>query len=242
MGRDNRVYKTLSRFRTRSGYYTTGARNFYKSQLKKIIISLILVLIILLIKLIDTKGTNEAIRIVDNIVNKDFDLKEDTKKVIEYAKSITKIPNRVITTFNSNVSKDIPEDFIAPVTRGTVYRSFGNQTKGRNVKVFYKGIDILTTDRKVMAINDGIVIETGRNGILGRYIKIEHQNSIQSVYGYLEKINVTAGKKVSKGQIIGTLSEINNERNLLHLEIWENNTPVNPLNVVDMSLQSSELR
>jgi murein DD-endopeptidase MepM/ murein hydrolase activator NlpD len=242
MGRDNRIYKTLNRFRTRSGYYTTGGKNLYKSQLKKIIISLILVLIILLIKLIDTKGTNEAIRIVDNIVNKDFDLKEDTKKVIEYVKSISKIPNEVITTFNTNVSKDIPEDFIAPVTKGTVYRSFGNQTKSRNIKVFYKGIDILTTDRKVMAITDGIVIETGRNGILGRYIKIEHRNSIQSVYGYLEKVNVTVGKKVRKGQIIGTLSEINNERNLLHLEIWENNTPVNPLNVVDMSLQSSELR
>lgn len=58
----------------------------------------------------------------------------------------------------------------------------------------------------VAAAADGIVIRSansGYNGGYGEVVIISHPNGTQTIYAHLSQVNVTAGSRVSQGQIIG---------------------------------------
>ncbi|SCG83729.1 hypothetical protein DW1_2164 [Proteiniborus sp. DW1] len=93
--RKKRVYNT---------YTNSSGASFYRKQLNKILICIVIVLAVLIIKKINLKLTNNIIRIVDESINYSFDIKEDTKKVIDFVKGAVKLPDKVIETFNSDIS------------------------------------------------------------------------------------------------------------------------------------------
>ena len=55
----------------------------------------------------------------------------------------------------------------------------------------------------VISSIDGTVIETNENELLGKTIKIRHNNDIISTYGCLSEITVTQDEFVLRGQVIG---------------------------------------
>lgn len=102
-----KITRMLNSLRKKRGYNTYNNSNgvsFYRKQLNKIIICIVIVLIVLIIKKANLKFTNNIIRIVDKSINYSFDIKEDTKKVLDFVKGAVKLPNKVIETFNSNTS------------------------------------------------------------------------------------------------------------------------------------------
>lgn len=63
----------------------------------------------------------------------------------------------------------------------------------------------------VYAVSGGQVIETGENGKLGKYIKIQHDGAV-SIYGQCSRIYAKEGKHVRRGQVIGSfMQEENNQ-------------------------------
>ena len=55
----------------------------------------------------------------------------------------------------------------------------------------------------IISIIDGTVIEITENELLGKTIKIRHNNDLISTYGCLSQITVTKEENVIRGQVIG---------------------------------------
>ncbi|MEK6527931.1 MAG: peptidoglycan DD-metalloendopeptidase family protein, partial [Nitrospirota bacterium] len=62
---------------------------------------------------------------------------------------------------------------------------------------------------KLMSVADGIVVGAGDTDLVckgasyGKWIMIQHENGLNSIYGHLSLIKVTAGQRVSAGELIG---------------------------------------
>lgn len=65
----------------------------------------------------------------------------------------------------------------------------------------------------------------------GNYIVIDHGGGVTTLYAHCEKLNVTKGQKVSKGDVIGYVGSAGWSTGYhLHFEIRENNVKKNPSN------------
>jgi murein DD-endopeptidase MepM/ murein hydrolase activator NlpD len=76
----------------------------------------------------------------------------------------------------------------------------------------------------VKSISYGVVLAVGKNNKLSNYIVIE-SGSKTIIYAMLEEAFVSKGDEIKLGEIIGKL---NNENKLLHIEIWEDGTSIDP--------------
>lgn len=218
--------------RAKTGYkYKSKDKNFYKSQFKKILISIIIVCIIIIIKKIDTGVTNEAIKVVNKTINYNFDFKENSKKAIEYVKNLTPFTKEDVPVFNDEGTNEHNKGYVSPVT-GALYKSFGEIKKSSKVKVFNRGVDIVPDKEEVIAISDGVVIESGIDKIYGQYVRIKH-GEIQSLYAGMQNVYVKNGESVITGQKVGSLRDLQNKLKKFHFEIWEDDKPVNPLDRID---------
>lgn len=116
--------------------------------------------------------------------------------------------------------------------RGAVIAGYGSNVDGnRN-----DGIDIsVPQGTPVKAAENGVVIYSG-NGLkeLGNTVLIRHQDGTVTVYGNADKLNVTRGEKVSRGQVIASSGMSGNAaRPKLHFEVRKNATAVNPMTYLD---------
>lgn len=83
---------------------------------------------------------------------------------------------------------------------------------------------------EIISILDGTVIEVSDNEILGKTIKIRHNNDLISTYQSLSEVSVKENENVIRGQIIGksgTCALYNNDSNL-HFELYNQGKTVNP--------------
>ena len=85
------------------------------------------------------------------------------------------------------------------------------------------------TGTPVMATADGLVVSSKYNGTFGNYIEISHGNGYRTVYGHLNKRNVSRGTYVVRGQKIGEVG--NTGRSTaphLHYEVKHHKKRVDP--------------
>jgi len=120
---------------------------------------------------------------------------------------------------------------IAPVL-GLITDGFGRRKDpftGR--KAFHRGLDISARRGKsVLAPADGIVVFAGRNGGLGRTVRVSHGFGFTTVYGHLDKITVEAGEEIQRGEEIGHLGNTGRSTGPhLHYEVHLDGKSVNPL-------------
>jgi len=94
----------------------------------------------------------------------------------------------------------------------------------------HKGLDIcVAPGTPIVATADGVVSFSGSESEYGRLICIEHGHGFSTAYGHLQKLQVQAGDKVTKGQIIGTVGLSGNSTGPhVHYEVRMYNSPVNP--------------
>lgn len=96
------------------------------------------------------------------------------------------------------------------------------------------GVDYgLDTEFEVVSILDGTVMEVVDDEILGKTVKIKHNNDLISVYQSLGSVQVKANDTVNQGMIIGKSGSSNVSRDLgnhLHFELYYQGTVVNPEN------------
>lgn len=98
-------------------------------------------------------------------------------------------------------------------------------------QAFHRGLDISARrGTPIKAPSDGIVVFAGRNGGLGRMVRLSHDFGFTTVYGHLDKITVEPGDVVHRGQEIGLLG--NSGRSTgphLHYEVHKEGKAQNPL-------------
>ena len=127
------------------------------------------------------------------------------------------------------------------------YDSSLTQEEKEKAVIYYKntympntGIDYandVTFD--ILAVYDGTVVDIEEDELLGKTVKIRHNNELISVYQGIDNIEVKKGDMVFTGSKIATSgkSKINNELGeSLHFEIYKNGNYINPLTVINRKL------
>ncbi|CAK4844818.1 unnamed protein product [Aphanomyces euteiches] len=74
----------------------------------------------------------------------------------------------------------------------------------RGTKVIL-GEDLTSSNRSILAADNGKVIYAGYKDDYGYHIIIDHLNGYKTLYGHLSKINATVGSTVEKGEKIGVM-------------------------------------
>ncbi|WP_200808901.1 M23 family metallopeptidase [Brevundimonas sp. SH203] len=102
-------------------------------------------------------------------------------------------------------------------------------------KKMHQGIDFAaTTGTPVVAPADGVVVEARRWGGYGNWLRIRHNNGLESGYGHLSRYGsgVRAGQRVSQGQIVAYVGSTGASTGPhLHYELWRNGQRINPAGV-----------
>ena len=118
------------------------------------------------------------------------------------------------------------------------YKTDDDKTNQENAIIFYEntyiqnsGVDYKHTENfDIISVLDGTVIEVADNAILGKTIKIRHNNDTISTYQCLGETSVKQDDAVLRGQIIGksgTCSLYNKDYNL-HFELSKQGKNLNP--------------
>lgn len=123
---------------------------------------------------------------------------------------------------------------IPPIGKGYTGSGYGlRRHPYTNVIEQHRGLDITAkSGTPVRATADGRIIATRFDRNLGIYIKIDHGNGFQTLYGHLREIgDIDQGQWVKRGAIIGYSG--NSGRSTaphLHYEVRHYNQPQNPIN------------
>lgn len=97
-------------------------------------------------------------------------------------------------------------------------------------KELHKGLDIANREgTQIIAPADGIVKFTGRKGLLGKTMDIDHGHGMITRYGHLKEILKKRGEPVKRGDIIAEMGDTGRSTGShLHYEVHLNGVPVNP--------------
>ncbi|MPZ31960.1 MAG: peptidoglycan DD-metalloendopeptidase family protein [Rhodospirillales bacterium] len=93
----------------------------------------------------------------------------------------------------------------------------------------------------ILAAGAGRVVEAGRNGGYGRWVKISHSGGLATGYAHLSRIapGVRRSARVRQGQVIGYVGSSGLSTGPhLHFELHRNGRPVNPLSMARTALRS----
>lgn len=134
------------------------------------------------------------------------------------------------------ISSDIL--FIWPVERSKCWLSslFGPRPKCNGSPGFHYGLDMAAfRGTPVKAASSGIVMEARYARCYGKTILIAHNRKYKTRYAHLDKMYVSVGQKINRGQVIGlvgstgTVRTIGKDGSHLHFEVYTFNRRVNPL-------------
>ncbi|AZK45614.1 peptidoglycan DD-metalloendopeptidase family protein [Paenibacillus lentus] len=115
--------------------------------------------------------------------------------------------------------------FAWPVSGARMTSSYGKRW-GRT----HKGIDLVSSNRNILAADEGVVSFAGTKSGYGNVIIINHNNGFETLYGHLSKISVEKGDIVEKGDKIGVMGSTGRSTGThLHFEIHKNGTVQNPM-------------
>lgn len=125
-----------------------------------------------------------------------------------------------------------------PPTAGYLSSGFGvrvspfsraNET-GDGLLGYHSGIDISNAlDTPIQATADGEVIEAGWMDRYGWGVRVRHTEDQETLYAHMNHVNVKAGQKVLRGDILGAMGRSGNATGVhLHYEVRRNGKPVNP--------------
>ena len=137
---------------------------------------------------------------------------------------------KIIGAATPKVEVSIPS--IDPVESMRLSSGFGNRrAPTRGASRNHKGIDIPgPVGTPIYATADGIVDRAEWVRGYGKFIELGHGNEINTRYGHMSALNVVAGQRVSKGDIIGYMGSTGRSTGShLHYEVRISGVAVNPM-------------
>ena len=161
------------------------------------------------------------------------------------------VVNAKNTTNKANIGGETIEvatnTYVVPMKDATIAKDYSSSELQFNDTLkqweIHKAIDFVAgEDVNVYAIADGTVSKVYTNYLEGTVIEISHNDGIVSVYKSLNQdIKVSAGQKVSGGNVIGSVSESMAQELKtgahLHFEMSKNGVKVNPNDYLDLGVK-----
>lgn len=99
----------------------------------------------------------------------------------------------------------------------------------------HPGIDMTAQrDTPIKPAAEGKVLWVQNSSLgYGKHLLVAHDNGAQSLYAHLSRVDVKEGEIVDKNTIVGSVGSTGwSTGNHLHLEIYQDGTPINPLEVL----------
>lgn len=97
----------------------------------------------------------------------------------------------------------------------------------------HRGTDFAASSgTPIMAAGNGVVVEAGRNGGYGNYVRIRHNGEYQTAYAHMSRFarGIRKGARVRQGQTIGYVGSTGRSTGPhLHYEVFRSGTQVNPM-------------
>ncbi len=164
--------------------------------------------------------------------------------------NITYVSNGILNRSIPVVS--IPDILKSPVVDNVkiaryFYDNSNELSKKEQSIVYYEGtympntgIDYANTDIfDVLAMYDGTVIDVSEDELLGKTVKIKHNDELISVYQGIDNIEVKVGDIVFTGQKLATSgkSKINSDLGeSMHFEVYKGGDYINPEKVINKKI------
>ena len=121
---------------------------------------------------------------------------------------------------------------LQPVDNLTFTSNFGVRSDPfRGVAAMHAGVDIPgPMGTPVYATADGMIARAERAGAYGNLVEVNHGKGIETRYGHLSRILVSANTKVKRGQLIGLMGSTGRSTGShLHYEVRVDGRAVNPV-------------
>ncbi len=124
---------------------------------------------------------------------------------------------------------------IRPCDIGWVSSRFGMRRDPFTGKqTFHRGLDFsVPIGTPVRSTADGVVVAVAKERGLGRLVRIDHGNGVETIYGHLLQASVKPGQRVSRGEVIALSgSSGRSTAPHLHYEVRIGGRAVNPLTYI----------
>jgi murein DD-endopeptidase MepM/ murein hydrolase activator NlpD len=118
-----------------------------------------------------------------------------------------------------------------PLTqRGFVTREHLGRIPGQ-----HPGIDIAVAEGNyVRASGGGVVTQAGEDEIYGKFVRIQHADGFETVYGHASAVFVTGNDPVERHQVIALSGNTGTSTAPhLHFEVWKDGAPIDPREIID---------
>ncbi len=116
--------------------------------------------------------------------------------------------------------------------KGAITSKFGRRVHPiTGCSSFHNGIDIRgKAGTSVLCPTDGIVVDTGWAGALGRMVKVKTSTGHVLCFGHLSKIKCKPGEKLNRGQVLGTVGSTGRATGPhLHFTVFYRGDYMNPV-------------
>ncbi len=132
--------------------------------------------------------------------------------------------------------KYIGEEFTYPL-KGEITSAFAERQDPVSGEADYHlGIDIAGSC-DIVAAKDGVVESVREGSSYGKYIKIRHTDSLETLYAHCSEISVTEGERVRAGQHIATAGDSGRATGVhLHFEVRVNGECVDPMEFLERAV------
>ncbi len=128
------------------------------------------------------------------------------------------------------------QNMIAPVDDGVYTSYFGERTDpivgGED---YHTGIDIAADEGSdIKAVFNGVVTLTGEDNRSGKYVFLEHESGIETLYCHCSEILVNEGESIEQGAVIALVGSTGYSTGPhLHFEVRMNEESIDPLPLLE---------
>lgn len=210
--------------RPRSSNIEVPEINRYVKVVRRVIISVLILALIFIFNSINTKFTKGIINSVKSVLAYNLNFEETLGKlkfVENYVPDISEV-------FGNQNGRKEDLTFTAPI-QGTVLAMYGDSTAFGG-ELINEGIDILAEEKsEFYAAADGTIASIEVHDVFGKSLWVQHGDGYFTFYGGCDDLSVTQGQKIKKGDKIGSVAPYNEDKYILHFEIWQEDKTVNPL-------------
>jgi murein DD-endopeptidase MepM/ murein hydrolase activator NlpD len=161
-----------------------------------------------------------------------------TNRAVEYVTihwpNVVNLPSiPVLKQVQTTISRSAdPLRYMKKPVAGQIITQYGWQTNpAPKPAVWHEGIVIAASvGDSVQAAADGRIKDVIDSAQLGKILRIDHGQSVETLYGHVSDVLVKEGDLVSQGQVIAHLGKIDSTAmSELYFELRENGKAVDPL-------------
>ena len=216
------------------GIIRRRGKHSYKKFLTQVIICIIVVITVIIIKKTNSTVTNKIFTMVQTSITREMDIKDIAQKAVNGVKTVGSMPRNIADKFFKESHKYA---FISPVDEGSVISTFGNNYNQVEEKSsFQRGVDYISEGEiQVHASEDGIVTSISESSNYGKYIKINHDETVFSIYSNCTNVYVDEGQTVKKGDILASTNSAGDGDNWFHFELWMDGEIVDPSEYIKLN-------